>query len=193
MLEKLMALDTALFLWINGFHSPVWDKIMWHVSGKLEWIPFYLLLLVFLIYRFRWKSLTILIILGLAITLADRISVIAFKETIQRLRPSHDPCIGHLVHIVNLYKGGAYGFISNHAANSFVLACFMSLIFKNKYLTLFLFAWAGLVSYSRIYLGVHYPGDILGGIILGSLIGWLMYRLYLKLIEYTIFHKKKGL
>lgn len=183
MLDKLITLDTELFLWLNSHHSPCWDKIMWFISGKVEWLPLYLLLLGYIIYRYRWRSITILIATAIAISLADQLSVIAFKETFQRLRPSHNPSITHLVHIVNGYRGGLYGFISNHAANSFALACLMSLLFRKKYLTILLFTWASLVSYSRIYLGVHYPGDILGGAVFGTLIGWLTYVLYAKTIS----------
>ena len=191
MLDKLIAFDTKVFLCLNGLHSPVWDKIMWYISGKLEWLPLYLILLGYIIYRYRWHSIVILIAISIAITLADQLSVLVFKETIQRLRPTHNPDIGHLVHVVNDYRGGSFGFVSNHAANSFVLASFLSLLFRKNYLTLFLLIWAGLVSYSRIYLGVHYPGDILGGAIFGSLIGWLTYQLYIKTIDYIPFLKKE--
>ena len=183
MLDKLIALDTTIFLWLNSFHSPVWDKIMWHISGKLEWIPFYLVLAGYFIYRYHWRSIVIFIAMGIAISLADQLSVIAFKETIHRLRPTHNPEIKELVHIVQDYRGGLYGFISNHAANSFALAIFSSLLVKKKYFSLAIILWASLVSYSRIYLGVHYPGDIIGGAFFGCLIGWSIYFLYNKIID----------
>lgn len=191
MLDKLITLDTELFLWLNSHHSPAWDKIMWFISGKLEWIPLYLLLLGYIIYRYRWRTIAILIATAIAISLADQLSVIAFKETFQRLRPSHNASIMHLVHIVNDYRGGLYGFISNHAADSFTLACLMSLLFRKKYLAILLFAWASIVSYSRIYLGVHYPGDILGGAAFGMLIGWLTYVLYTKTMSRITSSKKE--
>lgn len=184
MLDKLIIIDTNLFLWLNSYHSPFWDKLMWHISGKLEWLPFYLFVAVYIVYRYRWRSIAIFIAIGIVITLADQLSVLAFKETIRRLRPTHNPDIGHLVHTVNEYRGGQFGFISNHAANSFALAGFLSLLFQKRYISLSLFFWAGLVSYSRIYLGVHYPADILGGAIFGSLIAWASYRLYIKTIRY---------
>jgi undecaprenyl-diphosphatase len=184
MFDKLIALDTKIFLWLNALHSPGWDKIMWHISGKIEWLPLYLFLFGYIVYRYKWRSLAILLTLALAITLADQLAVLAFKETIRRLRPTHEPAIAHLVHTVNNYRGGAYGFVSNHAANSFALACYLSLLFRNKLLTVLLILWACLVSYSRIYLGVHYPGDIIGGAILGSIIGWVFYLLYSKTEKY---------
>lgn len=177
MLDNLLKTDQELFLWLNSFHSQAWDRIMWFISGKTEWIPLYLILLALIIYKFRWKSIPVILILILAITLADQIAARVVKEGFQRLRPSHAPEISHLVHIVNNYRGGSYGFVSNHAANSFALAVFMTLLIRNRWLSLFMLFWALVVSYSRIYLGVHYPGDILGGAVLGSLIGYGCYHL----------------
>jgi len=183
MLDQLLKLDTHLFLWFNSHHSPFWDDVMWFISGRIEWLPLYLVLIAFIIYRFRWKSITILIAVILTIALADQLAVKAFKEVFERLRPTHNPEIQHLVHIVNDYRGGSYGFVSNHAANSFSLAMFISLLFKNRYVTISIFFWALLVSYSRIYLGVHYPGDILGGAVLGMGIGCMIFFGYTKLSE----------
>lgn len=191
MLDKLIAVDTKVFLCLNSHHSPVWDKIMWHISGKLEWLPLYLILIGYIIYRYRWHSIAIIFAIGIAITLSDQLSVIAFKETIQRLRPTYNPEISHLVHIVNDYRGGLFGFISNHAANSFALACFLSLLIRKKYFNLAIIIWASLVSYSRIYLGVHYPSDILGGAIFGCLIGWLTYLLYIKTVNFIPLLRKE--
>ena len=183
MLDQLLKLDTNLFLWFNSHHSPFWDDVMWLISGRIEWLPLYLVLITCIIYRFRWKSIPILIAVILTIALADQLAVKAFKEVFERLRPTHNPEIQHLVHIVNDYRGGSYGFVSNHAANSFSLAMFISLLFKNHYITIGMFFWAFLVSYSRIYLGVHYPGDILGGIALGIGIGWFIFFIYRKFTE----------
>lgn len=175
MFDKFIALDTQLFLWLNSHHSPFWDKIMWIISGKIEWLPLYLIMTAFIIYRFRWKSVSIILAIVITVALADQIAVKAFKEVFERLRPTHDPEIQHLVHTVRNYTGGTYGFVSNHAANSFSLAMIVSLVFRNRYITLFIFLWALLVSYSRIYLGVHYPGDIIGGAILGMGVGSMVF------------------
>lgn len=168
MLEKLIALDTKLFLFLNGLHSPFWDDIMCFLSGKTEWVPLYIIIIGYIVYKFRWRSLLVFVAVTLVITLADQISVKAFKDVFMRLRPSHSPEIQHLVHIVNDYRGGQYGFVSSHAANTFGLATFLALLIRARFFTVFIFTWASLVSYSRIYLGVHYPGDIICGAILGA-------------------------
>ena len=178
MIDQLNTLDTHLFLKLNGWHSPFWDRIMWFISGKIEWLPFYILLIILLIYLFKKQSIFIVIGAIIAVILADQLAVHAFKEVIGRLRPSHDPEISDMVHIIHDYRGGLYGFVSNHAANTFSLATYLSLIVRKRYFTIILFAWALLVSYSRIYLGVHYPGDIIGGAVLGLFIGWGIYTIY---------------
>jgi len=178
MLDKLLQLDTSLFLWLNGFHSPFWDDIMWFISGKIEWVPLYLVLIGYIIYRYRWKSIAIILAVILTITISDQLSVLGFKNVFHRLRPSHNPELQPMIHLVNHYRGGMYGFVSNHAANSFALATFIHLLFRQRYISIAIYSWAALVSYSRIYIGVHYPGDILGGALLGAFIAWLIFILF---------------
>ncbi|MBN1597737.1 MAG: phosphatase PAP2 family protein [Bacteroidales bacterium] len=190
MLDKLIQFDINLFLSLNQFHSPFWDKVMLFISGKIEWLPLYLAVLGYLIYKYRWKSIAIIIAVILAVTLADQMAVKAFKEVFQRLRPSHNPDIQQLVHIVNGYRGGTYGFISNHAANSFAFAVFICLLFKNRYVTIGFLLWASIVSYSRIYLGVHYPADIAGGALFGAGIAISIYKLY-TFIDIKYFQKSE--
>lgn len=190
MLERLIQLDKNLFIWLNSHHSPFWDKLMWLISGKIEWLPLYLLLIGFIIYRFRWKSIPIILAIVLTITLADQIAVKAFKVVFERLRPSHNSEFEGIIHLVKDYHGGRFGFVSNHAANSFGLATIMSLIFRNKYFSPGILLWAALVSYSRIYLGVHYPADIIGGAILGAGLGSLVYFLLGKFLSSKLYTKK---
>jgi undecaprenyl-diphosphatase len=178
MLNKLIEFDTQLFLWLNGFHSPFWDQVMWFVSGRIEWLPLYLILFGYIVYRYKWKSMYILMAVILAVTLADKIAVIAFKDVFHRLRPSHTPEIQHMIHLVNNYRGGTYGFVSNHAANTFALAVFLSLLIRRSLFIVCILLWASVVAYSRIYLGVHFPGDVLAGALLGAAIGWLVYYPY---------------
>lgn len=179
MIERLNSLDTLIFLKINSLHSPFLDQVMWHISGKIEWIPIYLILLIILFKKFEYRSIFILISIALLIALTDIISAQVIKELVRRPRPSHVNELSNLIHLVNEYHGGRYGFVSNHAANFFGLATFLSLIFRNKTATFALCCWALLISYSRIYLGVHYPGDILGGAILGVLAAFAVFAFYI--------------
>ncbi len=171
MLDWLLNLDRDVFLYLNGIHSPSWDSFMWWVSRTNSWIPLYIILLIVVIYRERpFRFVYTLVFIALVVLLDDQISVL-IKNLVQRPRPTHNLEIAGLVHIVNDYKGGQYGFVSSHAANVFGIATFLANQFKGYKWGIFLFAWAALVSYSRIYLGVHYPLDIIFGAILGVLIG----------------------
>ena len=170
MLELLNDIDTRLFLFLNGMHSGFGDAVMWQISGKLQWIPLYAFILGLLIYRFRLKALWITLGVVAVIVLCDQASVHLFKNVFERLRPCHEPEIARLVHVVRDHCGGSYGFISSHAANTFGLAVFTGFFVRNRYYWSGMLTWALLVGYSRIYLGVHYPGDILGGAIVGALI-----------------------
>lgn len=169
MLETLVRIDQQLLLWLNGHHTPLWDHIMYFVSGRYEWIPLYLILLAYIIRKYRWQSLWMLLVITVLITLSDQLANM-FKEGVQRYRPCKDPDIGHLVHLVNNYCRSSYGFVSGHAANCFALATFISLFLRRKWMTIGIFLWAIIVSYSRIYLGVHYPGDVICGAMLGAML-----------------------
>lgn len=178
-LHTLKEFDTELFLFFNSKHNAFFDAVMYWFSHKFFWIPLYAFFL-FLAYRFYGKKVwLILLAAALAVLLADQISTQAFKHVFLRYRPCHNLLLQSKIHL-NGNCGGMYGFISSHAANTFAIAMFLFLILKpylKKYMWL-LFVWAGLVSYSRIYNGVHYPADIAVGAIVGMAIGIAVFILF---------------
>jgi undecaprenyl-diphosphatase len=178
MVEWLQQIDTSLFLAINGWHNETWDGIMWWISGKRTWWPFSLLILGYLGWKNKWHLAFMILFIALIITLADQSSVHLFKNVFQRLRPCHEPSLEGLVHLVNNKCGGQFGFISSHASNSFGVAMLVLLWVRKGWATWLMLCWALLVAYSRVYLGVHYPGDVLAGAIWGAACGWLIYRIY---------------
>jgi undecaprenyl-diphosphatase len=171
-------IDQQLFLFINSLNSPFFDQVMHTLSGKLIWVPLYLAILVYLGIKYKRKFLIILIFIILAATLADQSSVIV-KNIVHRLRPCHEPSIMGIVHLINSECGGVYGFVSSHATNTFDVALLSLSFIKKRWYSISIILWAGIICYSRVYLGVHYPGDVLCGAILGSFIGWGAYKLYM--------------
>ena len=177
MLDYLNDIDTDALLAVNGLHDMFQDALWWMVSAKWSSLLLVLGLVWILLHQNRRHALLVLLMLVLAFALADQISSGLIKHLVERLRPTHDPSLGDAVHVVNGYRGGMYGFVSSHAANSFAAATLIALIMRHRLVTISLLAWAALQCYSRVYLGVHYPGDILGGIIVGVLAGWLVWSL----------------
>lgn len=175
----LSDIDARLLLIVNGAHSPFFDSVMWCISGRWIWVPFYAVLAYLLFRRMSWKRASIcLVTIGLIILEADQTCATLIRPEIGRLRPANlNNPLSSFVHVVNGYRGGRYGFPSCHAANTFALAVFMSLVIRHKWFTVMMFSWAFIVSYSRMYLGVHYFGDLFCGATIGSLFAVLFYYL----------------
>lgn len=183
-MKILIDIDTSCTLAVNQFNSPWFDRFFFSFTQTVVWIPL-ALLLVFLIYRrWRWNSVWIILFLALAILAADQISSSLIKPVVERFRPSRNPDIAGMVHIVNDYRGGLYGFVSSHAANAAAFVLFTSLVFKRVLYSVSFSLWALLTAYSRVYLGVHYLGDILCGAAVGLAVGGLMYWLMIKVTPF---------
>lgn len=175
MWDQLIAFDQNLLLGINHFNSLYFDDVLSVVSGKLTWALFYLSILVALYKAYPKDFVWIVVGLVLSIVLADQLSSGLLKPLVARWRPSRDPVLSEFVHIVHGYTGGKYGFVSSHAANVFAASLFTIPLFRNKLYTSMMLLWCLLVCYSRMYLGVHYPLDILGGALVGSFSGYLSF------------------
>jgi undecaprenyl-diphosphatase len=178
MLERLIDLDKDLLLAINSWHTPWLDQLMMAMTNGLNWLPLFLLVISMIIYKYRWHAVTIIGYIILVIILTDQISASLLKPLVARLRPSHDPGIKDLVHLVNNYRGGLYSFVSSHAANAFGVATFLFLRVRSQLNWIWvMFLWAAIFSYTRLYLGVHFPLDIICGGILGAILAYLVFLL----------------
>ncbi|MBK7214154.1 MAG: phosphatase PAP2 family protein [Bacteroidales bacterium] len=179
MFERFIAYDKQLLLYLNSLHTPFLDQLMWLASDRFIWIPLYLWFLWLLFREHRKNFWVVLIAIALMVFVSDQLCNFS-KNTVMRLRPSNDPTIMALIHLVKGYTGGTYGFYSAHASNSFAVATFVSLTVQNgrKLLIPVAICFALLVSYSRIYLGVHFPGDVLTGMIAGILTGFFVNKLF---------------
>ena len=185
MLEQLNKIDYSVFFAINSRHSELLDTIMWYSSEKITWLPLYLLL-IFLLYKKVGfpKFMFVTFACILMIICSDVFASLVIKPLVERLRPTHTPGIMESVRILNDYRGGLYGFVSSHAANTFALFTFITLIFRRTTISILMLFYACLVSYSRIYLGVHFPGDVLCGAIVGASVAafyfFLLNKFYIK-------------
>ena len=195
-METLLRFDTELFLFFNGLHAPWADRFVYVLSQVWCWIPLYLLVIFLIFFFYKKKGWMVLLVFGLTITLSDQTCNL-LKNSVFRLRPSHTEAIAEQIHLVqkpdgNRYFGGKYGFPSAHASNSMALA-FLVIFFLSKgkkWVVAAMILWSLLMAYTRLYLGVHYPLDILCGFVVGSCCALLMYFIHGKWLSKFLFDKK---
>ncbi|MBX2966229.1 MAG: phosphatase PAP2 family protein [Cyclobacteriaceae bacterium] len=177
-MEYIKQIDTELFFFLNGLHTPWLDPVMFYLTNTLTSIPLFIFLIYLLAKTYGKKIWVPLLCVGICIALADG-TTNKMKKGFGRLRPTHEVSIAEKVHKVNGYKGGKFSFASGHAANTFGLAMLVFLLLRKHYRFMgLLFLWSGVVSYTRIYMGLHYPADIIVGLLIGLLFGWLAFRLH---------------
>ena len=185
MIDYLNLLDKELFLFFNGMHTPFFDGVMYAISGKFTWIPLYFTVLYVIVERWKRDGVIAILSLILCLIIADQLSSHLIKELVQRPRPSHADDLKGLVHLVRNYTGGAYGFVSSHAANAVGFAMLTVLIFKRSSYSVAISFWAFLVGYSRVYIGVHYPFDVMGGVLVG------LFAAYVCFVLLKLYHPAK--
>jgi undecaprenyl-diphosphatase len=185
-MDQIITLDKELFLYLNGLGSTTWDGFWMFITGKWNAIPFYVFLL-FLLYKKLGLKVTLitLVVVALMIACTDQLANLFKKVLFLRPRPCHDPVLIETMRLVKSRCGGAYGYFSAHAASSMALAVFLGKVFQSysQKMGVFLLIWALFVGYSRIYIGVHYPGDVLTGILFGVIIGLLSFKLHRYLLH----------
>ena len=183
MLNKLLQWDQEFFLLLNGAGTKTFDSFFVFISSTKSAIPLFLFIIFLLIKKYRYSFWQGLVLILIVVSLADLTSVHAFKNVFMRLRPSHEPAIIDQIRLL-VSKGGLYGFVSSHAANFFAIAAIVSALFsERKYLPYLLYSWASLVAYSRVYVGKHYPLDIIGGAVLGIVMAKLLWAFAKKIKE----------
>lgn len=192
-MEQLLTWDRELLLWLNSFHAPWLDPIMLWVTKTFFWLPLYAFLIYLVFKKYKNEGWLVLIGAAVVVLLCDQITSTFMKPFFERLRPSHEPSLQGMLHLVNDYRGGRYGFSSGHAANTLGTALFVWLTLRGRVRLIgLIFLWAALMTYTRIYLGVHYPGDILVGGCIGLVCGWAGFQLSQRLIKRKRAKQKPG-
>lgn len=179
-MEALSTLDSDLFLYLNGLHAGWMDKVMTLVTDMWIWFPLYLLLIYWTVKQYGKRWWWVIAGVAFVVLCSDQLSSHVLKPYFQRLRPCFNEDFEGLLHLPKGLAGGRYSFTSSHAANTFSIATFLTAALRNyrPWAAILLFFWAFVSSYSRIYIGFHYPGDIVCGAILGALVGMVIWKLF---------------
>ena len=187
-MEAISHLDTELFLLLNGWRADWLDPVMSAITEMWVWTPLYLLLIYWVVKQYGKRCWWVFLAVAVAVLCSDQLSAHVFKPLFQRMRPCYNEELQGIIHLPNGMAGGKYGFVSSHAANTFAVAAFLTAaLWKNRrWIGWVLYLWAFISSYSRIYIGYHYPADILAGAILGILVGLIIWKLF------QLFAKRRG-
>ncbi|RAJ12980.1 phosphatase PAP2 family protein [Olleya aquimaris] len=180
MLDQLVQYDKELFLFLNNLGSTTWDGFWLFYTDKIHWVPLYAVLAVLMYKRLNTKMFVLtLVVIALMILFTDQITNLFKNVIVKRHRPCHEDELVQAMRLLKSWCGGQYGYFSGHSSNSMAVAIFSGLMlrYKYKYLIFILIVWAMAMGYSRVYIGVHYPLDILTGMIFGGLSGWMFYKL----------------
>ena len=179
-METITNIDSDLFLFLNGLHVDWLDKVMIAITQMWVWVPLYLLLIYWTVKQYGKRCWWVFLAVGVVVLCSDQLSAHVCKPLFHRLRPCYNPDLQDLIYLPKGMAGGRYGFVSSHAANTFAVAAFLAAALrKNRnWIGFVLYFWAFISSYSRIYLGFHYPGDILCGALLGILIGLILWKVF---------------
>ena len=192
-MNTLSNIDSDLFLFLNGLHIDWMDKVMILITQMWVWIPLYLLLIYWIVKQYGKRCWWLFLAVGLVVLCSDQLSAHVCKPLFHRLRPCFNADLQGLIHLPKGMAGGKYGFVSSHAANTFAIATFLTgaLCKNRKWIGIVLYLWAFISSYSRIYLGFHYPGDILCGALLGILIGLILWKIFQSIVVRKIWRSKQ--
>lgn len=192
-MEALSTIDSDLFLFLNGLHADWMDGVMVLITQMWVWLPLYLLLIYWTVKQYGKRCWWIFLAVALVVLCSDQLSAHVCKPLFQRLRPCYNTDLQGLIHLPKGMAGGQYGFVSSHAANTFAIAAFLTAALRKKYkwMGIALYLWAFISSYSRIYIGYHYPGDILCGAVLGILVGLTLWKAFQLLVVKKIWKSEQ--
>lgn len=183
-MDALSTIDSDLFLFLNGLHADWMDGVMALITKMWVWFPLYLLLIYWTVKQYGKRCWWVFLAVAIVVLCSDQLSSHVCKPLFHRLRPCYNTDLQDLIHLPKGLAGGKYGFVSSHAANTFAVASFLTATLRknHKWMGIVLYLWAFISSYSRIYMGYHYPGDILCGAILGILIGLTLWKVFQYLV-----------